>query len=69
MDLKKKARFVSKEDTNQFFVLKKKSSDLHLIMMQISFLIDKKFRSASNEGANQFLIWEIFRSASNEDAN
>ena len=28
-----------------------------------------KFRSASNEDANQFLIWEKFRFACNEDAD
>ena len=37
-----------------FFFLIEKNSDLHLMKMQISFFHLKKFRSASNEYANQF---------------
>ena len=60
----KKIRFVSKEDTNQFFMIKnsnlhlmkmqtsflcEKNSDLHVMKMQIRFLFKEKFRSTSNE--------------------
>ena len=37
--------------------------------MQICFLIEKKFKSASNEDANPLFDWKKFRSTSNEDGN
>ena len=51
----KKFRFASNEDANHFLILK--ILDLHLMKMQISFLLFKKFRFASNEEANTFFDW------------
>ena len=59
--------YLSKEDTNHFFIEENFRSASNEDANQ--FLIWEKIKSTSNEDANQFFIWEKFISASNEDAN
>ena len=53
---KKKIKFVSKEDTNQFFILRKIQIAPKGDAYQFVFYEKKKFRFASNEDETQFFI-------------
>ena len=53
---KKKNRSVSKEDTNQFFILRKIQIAPKGDANQFVFYEKKKFRFASNEDETQFFI-------------
>ena len=56
--IEKKFRSTSKEDVDPFY-FKKKKLDLHLMKMQIHFILrKKKFRSTSKEDADSFLFEE-----------
>ena len=65
----KNFRFVFKENADMFLCAEK-IENLYLMKIQISFYLEKKFRSVFNENPNQFFIpKKNFKSVFNENTD